>query len=1052
MFIAFSVPVFLLWAFIVTFLPGAIIAFSIFRKDEFNALEKLLIGFAIGMVSLPLIPFLLYLVFGIKFSYAIALLSAAVLYVIAIALFVKNKVYEDLRLPAGGLSIKLPATENELVNSLFSIKPSVLIGAGLLIVLVLTYLVRIGSYSPVFQELDPYYYTYTSLQILSVGYNPANDSTAWYPNVVSHRAMPEVSYLESVWYSFYTGGAAFNYDNMHLALVASMYPPIAAVLAIFFIYLLISVSSRREWGVLTAGIASFIPVLIDKMTAGEQDVQPYAFFGLFFFYAMYALAISRKDLRFAVLAGLAFAALCLGSQSQILALSAAMIFMVGQGVLYFLRDSDGNGLRQLLNVNAIVFVIGPLLGDAVLRNIFASGTLGFSYAGPYLLCLAFVAVLYALKQKITDRSSALMALGVIVVVGLVVFASTSLGTTVKNVADTSFGLAQYNAPLDRTIAEQGTPGTSFDTQMGNIAAVFYQPSGTAQNPFSQLFGYILWLVCLPFTFIVNSVLSLSISFLNFLVGTNVPFAPLDNSALLFWIFAFMVSLVYFLWKFYKKEGDALFLLFLAVVMPPLIVGLLKDKYTTYAAVMLAVAIGFALEPLWRLLAQVGEWLSKNADKELLKKQAYYCVLLIGMVLVLMQFTYGDFASSLAFSSLQPLYQNNPSAFASKFQAFCLASNDSTICAAAADPLGYASNGTNYQYNSELCMASIYSNFSYLNNPNDAPTSEAVAANFRCQRITDYWINAMEWLRYNTPEGSRIVSWWDYGHWINYFGLRYAAIRNDQSDFEMIGEVAYDYIQGTPQDLVDFMKSHDDTYALFDMELVSGGGQLGGKYGALNYLSCAQENETDVTKAPGSSQCEANNLWETAYVSSQPCTISSISNETGVVAYEIYQDVYQENASGQPEFMGTFYTPVYPSVCINPTDPGIIDYCTNSVKAVPTYCVGQVTLANGQQTYGTYYLNRTEPNGDLKLNKAILEMPAPLQNSTQFGPATAVTLFYTNDSIWLDNGQITSGYADRKGQFYSSNLYSALFLGELPGFTLVYSTPDNMVKIYKLNEG
>jgi hypothetical protein len=148
-------------------------------------------------------------------------------------------------------------------------------------------------------------------------------------------------------------------------------------------------------------------------------------------------------------------------------------------------------------------------------------------------------------------------------------------------------------------------------------------------------------------------------------------------------------------------------------------------------------------------------------------------------------------------------------------------------------------------------------------------------------------------------------------------------------------------------------------------------------------------------------------------------------------------------------MGTFYTPAYLPDCVSPTDPNVISYCKNNVKAVPTYCVGQTTLANGQQTYATYYLNETYPNGDLKLNKALLEMPSQLQNSSHFGPATAVTLLYTNDSIWLENGEVKSGYEDRKGKFYSSNLYSALFLNEIPGFKLVYSTPDNAVKIYEL---
>ncbi len=1068
MFVSFSVPVFLFWAFIAAFLPGAIISFSLFRnvasgspdtsmlaarsprQDELNALEKLLTGFAIGMVGLPLIPFLLYFVLGVKFSYAIALLSVAALYAVAIALFVKNKVYESIRLPEGGISIKLPSRGEELVNSLLSVKPSTLIAAGLVIVLVLTYLVRIGSYSPVFQELDPYYYTYVAHQILSVGYNPLNDSSAWYPEIAAdHREIPEISYLESIWYSFYSGGAAYNDDNMHLALVASMYPPIAAVLAVFFIYLLVSTSSRREWGVMAAGMASFIPVFVYKLAAGEQEVQPYAFFALFFFYAMYALAISRKDLRFAVIAGLAFAAVCLGSSSQVLALSVAMIFMVGQSVMCFLRDSDGSELRQLLTLNAVVFVIGPLIGSSILKDVFANGSPSLFIVVPCLLCLALVAVLYALKQKLPDRSNATMALAAIVVVGLLVFAATPLGDMVKQVAEAGFSIAQYNAPLDRTIAEQGGASTAFDSQLGIIAAVFNQPGSSGQNMFSQLFGYILWLVFLPFTAVANIILSISVSFLNFVLGTGVSIAPLDNSIMLFWIIAFMASLAWSLWKFSKKEEDALFLLFMAIVMPPFIVGIVKAKYTIYAGVMLAVAIGFTLEPASKFVAWLSEWLSKEPNRELMKKQAYYLMLIIGAVLVILQFAYANFASSLATSSLQPLYQNDPMALASKFKAFCSTSNDSVVCAAAADPPGYAAKGTNYQYSYELCLASVYSNFTYLSNPGAAPSWEPQAAYFRCQRISDYWIDSMEWLRYNTPNGSRIVSWWDYGHWINYFGLRNAVIRNEHLSHEMIGEVAHDYIDGTPQDLISFMKSHDIRYALFDMELISGGGQLGGKYGALNYLSCARDNQTDVSKAPGSSQCEANHLWETIFISSQPCTISSISNRSGVIAYEMYQDIYTAGADGRPVFVGTFYSPTYLPDCVNPTDANVISYCKNAVKAVPTYCVGQATLANGQQTYAPYYLNQTYPNGDLKLNKALLQLPYQLQNSYHFGPATAATLLYTNDAIWLENGELKSGYEDRKGLFYSSNLYRALFLNEIPGFKLVYSTPDNAVKIYEL---
>ncbi len=46
--------------------------------------------------------------------------------------------------------------------------------------------------------------------------------------------------------------------------------------------------------------------------------------------------------------------------------------------------------------------------------------------------------------------------------------------------------------------------------------------------------------------------------------------------------------------------------------------------------------------------------------------------------------------------------------------------------------------------------------------------------------------------------------------------------------------------------------------------------------------------------------------------------------------------------------------------------------------------------------------------------------------------------------------VASGYEDRKGKFYDSALYRALFLNDLPGFTQVYSTPTGAVRIYKIS--
>jgi asparagine N-glycosylation enzyme membrane subunit Stt3 len=1031
--VSFDLLVFLAWLFLSTFIPGAILSFSILRKDgQFSVIEKLFIGFALGFVLLPLIPFLLYLIAGVEYSYSIGLLSIAALYAIALAFFVKNKAYEGL-MPEGGLKL---------------VPKDAIIPLALLLVLVVSYLIRIGSYSPIYQELDPYFYTYVTQQVLTLGANPFNDQTAWYPEVsVSHRLVPMLSYLEAVWYSLYTGGGP--YDNLTLALIASMYPPLAAVLSVFFIYLLVSTATgKREWGIISGALASFVPVFIYKLAAGEQEVQPYAFFALAFFYAMYAISMKRKDIRlpgkelsfgkdavFPLLAGLAFAALALGSNSQILAVASIIIFLGVQSILYFLRDTDAGELRHLLIFNAIVFVVGPLLGSSILKPLFEEGGLSATMAVAFAAPLALCAALYAIKLKVPDKNTGTLVLGAILLLGLIMYAATPVGDYIKGIGQSGFGIAQFNRPLDRTIAEQGTAATSFGGQLGFIAASYSLPA--ALDSLGKLVDSLLFIVLVPFSIIANIVLGLFVGMVNLFLGTTVEYTTKDVSFLLFWISLFWVAAGIAFWKFAKKEGDAVFMLLLAMIMPPFVVGIVKAKYTIYAGVLLAVAIGFVLSAA---ASAIGS-LFGGKDKD---KMIYAAPLLIGVALVLLQFSFQGFAPSLLWGSFQTLYQNNPDALAAKFHDFCTASNDPDVCAAAADPTGYASYGIEYQYNNKLCMLSVFSNYSsfaymFDSDPSNdylVPSLEASAASFRCQRLTDYWVDSMEWIRNSTEADARITSWWDYGHWINFFGQRDTVLRNEHASTEMIGAVAHGYIDASPDELKSWMEAHGSQYALFDVELVLGGGSLGGKYGALNYLSCAWDNQTTVAQAPTQSQCEADHLWETIYVTSNPCTISSLTGQTGYTAYEIYE--------------GGRYTPDYPSYCVQPTDPNVVAYCQNAVSAVPAYCVGNVTLANGQSVYGTYYLNETNPNGDLKINKAIMQLPYQLPSTYHLGPVTAFTLFYTEDAVWLDNGVVTSGYADRKGKFYDSNIYRAIFLRELPGFTLVYDSPTGAVKIYKIS--
>ncbi|MBU0532919.1 hypothetical protein KKB44_05500 [Candidatus Micrarchaeota archaeon] len=1025
MFVSFEPLIFLFWVFLSSFIPGALLSLSIFRKDDFLFIEKALIGCALGLIILPLIPFLFYFILGITYSYNIALLSIVLLYIIAAAFFVKNKVYEDLSIP------KLPSINLEK----FEISNTAIISIILLVLVILSFMVRMGSYSPIFQELDPYYYTYTAQQLLIFGENPEDDQTAWYPEVeVNHRTIPALSYLESIWYSLYTSGG--EYSHMLLALIASMYPPIMAAFAVFFIYLFVSVASKREWGLISAGLVTFIPIFILKLSAGEQEVQPYAFFSLTFFYAMYVLSIMKKDLRFSALAGLGFAAVALGSSSQILAMISVLLFLILHSIILFLRDKDESELRYLTISNAIIFVIGPLLGSAILKDIFEHGYPALSMVIPFFVAVAFCGLLYFLKQKIPDRQRASLILAVIIVFGLIVIAVTPIGTYITSSAKSAFGIAEFKVPLQRTIAEQNLAASSLAGHMGFIAeeytdiisilltpitAVLKLGSQDVATNLEQSLGWLFSSIFLLVSVPVNILLALFVGAVNLVLGTDVAFTEKSNSLLLFWMLTFWITALYSVFKFIKKEEINLSILMLTFIMPAFVVGIIKAKYTIYSAVLLTIAIGFSLGEIDRFF----------------KGKFYKILLAIGIFLVLLQFTYNGFAPSLIWGSIQPLYQNNPEALVPKFEQFCTQTGDPDVCAAALDPLAYADLGTNYQYNQKLCMLSLFSNYSSLSTSTSTPTWESQAAMFRCQRLSTYWIDSMEWIRENTPNDSRTTSWWDYGHWINFFGQRNTVLRNEHKSHEMIGAVADGYLSATPEELKQWMQEHDSEYALFDMELIHSGSTLGGKYGALNYLSCAWNNETTVANQPGTSQCEADHLWETAYVSNHQCTISELSNKTGTIAYKVY--------------VGDTYIPYYPSNCMEPKTANDIVYCRDYVTLVPTYCVGEVTLATGDVYPGTYYLNETNPNGDLKLNKAFLQLPFQLPTTSHIGPAIGTTLFYTNDALWLENGVVTSGYEDRKGKFYDSNIYNALFLNTLPGFELVYTAPGGAVKIYKITD-
>ena len=445
---------------------------------------------------------------------------------------------------------------------------------------------------------------------------------------------------------------------------------------------------------------------------------------------------------------------------------------------------------------------------------------------------------------------------------------------------------------------------------------------------------------------------------------------------------------------------------------------LEPEYTIFAGMMIAVAAAVAFAELERLF----RWLLHRAK---IHDGATYVSVAFAFLLVLAVYAQAGgplpYAYTFTIKSLEPRYQDNPAAMAGTASKLCEElrakgvpySQMQSLCDAGA----YAnfSDSMNNQFDYNVCWLSQMKVDELFPAANDTDaqrrSSEAVeSAKFRCNRVSDYWIDSMEWMNRNLDSSDRVNSWWDYGHWTNFFADKKTVLRNEHASYGMIGRVAHDYVVGSTQDLIDSMNYFDSRYALFDVELV-GGNPFGGKYGALNYLGCVHEGLTTMQDQPGTSQCEYDHSPERIAIpllqtAASKCVISESQQRTGVYAYRLGKDQVDQTK--------------------------------------PAYCLGETTISTGEKISATYYLDRKDANGDLVLSKGFVR---PIDNQNDVAYAEMV---YNTQKVWYGaNGTLVDGMEDAKTAFYTSNLYKAFYLNDLPGFDLAYSTKNGEVKIYRM---
>ena len=170
--IEFNPYLVLFWIFVTSFIPGAMLALALLKKHELRLFEKILIGAAIGLIIPALIAFILNLA-GIMYSFNIAIFSVLVFYIISIYFFWKFKGY--------AISFDLNLTLDKIIP------------LALFAIMFLSFWIKLQAYSPVFQELDPYFYVYPAQQLLTLGTTPFEDKTGWYPEILNdHRTAASI--------------------------------------------------------------------------------------------------------------------------------------------------------------------------------------------------------------------------------------------------------------------------------------------------------------------------------------------------------------------------------------------------------------------------------------------------------------------------------------------------------------------------------------------------------------------------------------------------------------------------------------------------------------------------------------------------------------------------------------------------------------------------------------------------------------------------------------------------------------------------------------------
>ncbi len=808
--------------------------------------------------------------------------------------------------------------------------------------MLLTFVTRIANINvaPKYFEFDPYFDMISTEYILTYGYQLLYDHSAWptVPQGTIHRIQPIVPYLEAYWYDLANTHPANSttIDTNLLSLVSGWYPPITAALLVFVVFFFLYHEYGKFPALIGASLTASMPALVTTFIAGEQLLEPWGIFAMFFFYAAYILAVKNmKEKRFAILAGIAYASTFLGAHYYTVNAGVLAIYIILQGVIDAIR---GKELTDFYKMNVIV-----ILTFSIFYALYAPYSATLTERTPSvigipiiiafpLFALIFVALLDYLSrlysEKIEKNKSIMAIFSILSVFGALVLAFEFLTNRIsKDIKALSrFSIASLLGffvilliiftPLGKPVYRYIQLSTHFITPSIPLFMTVqeYEPTGINFNFASAGFG---------------------------IIGLNI-----GGVNIIIWLVLFAFTALELLAIYYRNSKMSI--MALAAVWPLAIAGMIEVKYLPHFGVGYIIAISAIIGELILYIQNGYSFKYRSGTYNQRDLKVLYGISII--VVLLEAATFVPIFSAMA----------NPN-----------------------------------------CNQIINS-------------GNAIGYDMFCNLVPNYWLQATAWMRQNVgPFGPRILSWWDYGDWINWFGNSNAVLRGDNAVATLDYAAAAQYVLGPAdgygaKEMANFMNTVAHAkYLLLDNELLP-------KWGALDFLACIHVNETNM----------------------------SFAESQGALV-------------GKPYLLGTStceitHDPVYALVPLNTNN--INNFCTTNssqpmVKVIlslgnivylnGTYCM-PTSLYNSTSPVNIYYSNGTKisnafivPNGEFYFGNINL--------SGQ--PFADFMVMYTPNG---PNYTVT----DAPSEFYNSNYYRGFFFGYLPGFTRVY--PSNFTGINYMN--